>query len=98
MLETDNPTRREKASRSQVWGIITQATQESRHTGSGYTPLPTHAIRDSRKTIKRHMRSMRKQRAYRDASYTQTGRPEQTGQKGEAALDENHDSAQTEKY
>jgi hypothetical protein len=41
---------------------------------------------------------MWKQRACGDASHTQTGRPEQTGAKGETALDENNDLTETQEY
>lgn len=69
--ETHHPTRGQEATRGNVWWIIAQK-EGSRHSRSGHKTIYTHTIRNSRKATERHMRSMWKQRAYTDASYTQT--------------------------
>ena len=48
MLETGNPTREKETSHSHLWRIITQATQETRHTRSGHDHIREHTIRARR--------------------------------------------------
>ena len=92
--ETHHLTRGQASTRGNVWWTIAQK-EGYRHSRSGHKTIYTHTIRNSRKATERHMRSMWKQRAYTDASYTQTGRPEQARKKGETAVDESHDIPKT---
>ena len=97
-LKVTIPREGKDATRSYIRRIVTQATQESRHQGSGLNPLCPHEIRASRKTTQRYMRSMWSQGKSANAPYPKAKRPEQKGQKGDAALDENHDSTKTQEH
>src|SRR6266436_7002357 len=88
-------TSKKETTRSDLWGTITQATDEYRHQGSGNKTIHSHAIRSSRQTTSRYMRTLWSQRGGAHAPYPKTGRPEKEGAKGKAVLDANHDSPKT---
>src|SRR5206468_10785187 len=98
MPAIDNPTRAKETSHRHIWRIATQATQKSRHRRPGHTSICPIEIRNSRKTPQRHMRSMWRKGEHTDASCSTPTRPEQKGQKGDAALDASHDLAETQEH
>jgi hypothetical protein len=81
-----------------LWRIVTQATQKSHHGRASHISVWPIKIRDSRKTPQRHMRSMWRKEERTDASRSTLTRPQQKGQKGDAALDESHDHAKAQEH